>query len=143
MSIFDLHTAFTDDVNAAFPTLNAVKTNRPKTDLKETEDQLAFVSKGKVGPAKLLNKKSYEDLLRIHVIVIKRTEIDNFAEEDAVMEFTEDIRKFYIGRQIIGAENTYKPHEQISLAIYDYDLLDIDGQTLSVLEITFKEWADK
>lgn len=143
MSIFDLHTAFTADVNTAFPTLNAVKTNRPKTALEENQNQLAFVSKGKVGPAKLLNKKSFEDLLRMHVIIIQRTATDDLAEEDAVMKFAEDIRKFYIGRQIVGAENTYKPHEQVSLAIYDYDLLDIDGQTLSVLEITFKEWADK
>lgn len=140
MSIFDLHQTFTDDVNTVFSTLNAVKTNRPKTILEENEFKKAFVSKGKVGPSILMNKKpTYEDILRMHVIVIQRTD-GKEDKEEAVIKFTEDIRKHYVGKSLVGAESTYRPHEQISLAIYDYDSLDQDGVTLSVVEIAFKEW---
>lgn len=140
MSIFDLHTTFTNNVNAEFPTLGAVKTNRPKTQLDENELKKAFVSKGKVGPSVLMNKQpTYEDILRMHVIVIERTDGDE-AKEEAIMKFTEDIRQHYVGKKLTGAEGIYLPHEQISLAIYDYDSLDQDGVTLSVVEIAFKEW---
>jgi len=139
MSLFDLQDAVLADLNTSFPGLNAEKSNRPLSDLGDSDVQKVFVVKGGAGPSKLMNRQpTYEDLLKIQIGVIKR--VSNQVEEDAVIKVAEDIRRFYVGRGLTGVESKYQPHEVISISIYDYQILDEDSQIISAVEMTFKEW---